>query len=114
MRFIKSILMLAASLSLQVFAAGPTAPSTSLSVVAAQLSKAIDRDVIWQAPYGAMVNTDFDSQPMTVDDFVKSIEKLNRRMAREHPELAPFVVCIYSNAVVVRTVTQPECGKPLN
>lgn len=113
-RLANSLLLLAGCLALQAFAADPVAPSMTLSAVAAQLSKAVNRDVIWQAPYGATVEFESDPQPMTVEDFVSSIEKLNRRMVNERPELAPFVVCIFPNALVVRTVVQPKCGKPLN
>jgi len=108
-----SILLLAACLSLPAFAAGSAALTMTLSTVAAQLSKAIGRDVIWQAPYGPTVNIESDPQPMTIEEFTKSIEKLNNRMVKEHPEWAPFVVCIFENTVVVRTIAQPACGEPL-
>lgn len=114
MRFITSVLLLiAAYLSFPAFAAEPAASSATLSTIATQLGKAIKQDVIWQAPYGATVNIEAEPQPITLDEFTNLIDKLNKRMSREHPELVPFVVCIFTNAIVVRTVAQPECDKPL-
>lgn len=112
-RFISSILLFAASLALPAFAAKPQSPTMTLSDVAMRLSKATKRDVKWEAPYGVTLRSDSEVSPMTVDEFVDFIEAMSKRAKEEHPEWYPLIVCIHPNALVVRTASQPKCGKPL-
>lgn len=109
-----SVLLMATVLALPAFGSEPTSRITTPAEVAAQLTKSVKRDVKWEAPYGAAVRSQSDTRPMTVDEFVKAIEVLNKRMQEEQPDWAPLVLCIHPNALIVRTVAQPDCGKPLN
>lgn len=94
--------------------ADPASTALTLATVASRFGKSIGRNVIWHAPYGAAINVESEPQPLTIEEFVVLIQKSNKRMAKERPEWAPLAVCVFENAVIVRTVAQPECGKPLN
>jgi hypothetical protein len=109
MRIASFIFLIAAFIFLPAIAA----ETDTMSAVENRLSEAIKLTVKWQAPYGAKFIDEFDdSKTLTVDELVASVMKLNRRMAQEHPKLAPFVVCVFDDAVLVRTVLQPICGNP--
>lgn len=107
-------LLLAACLGLPALAAESVDIALTPLTRGAQLSKAVNLEVIWQAPYGATVPVESEPQSMTAEELVGVIKTMNSRMMKERPDLAPFVVCSFSNALIVRTVAQPGCSNLFN
>ena len=107
------LLLLTFGCSLSVYAGENTTTTSTLQDVATQWHQALKQDVYWEVPYGVKANIPANTT-MTTEDFLQSITALNRRAVKERPELAPLQVCVFSNALVVRSLDQPDCGKKLN
>ena len=94
---------------------GSRPSNTMISVMVAQWAKSIGRKMTWEAPYDYKFQVFENVQPSTVEAFSHALNDLNQLVAkysRESPP--PLMACIFDDRVVIRTITQPSCDKPLN
>lgn len=91
-------------------------PDTPVSIYSLiwQWSRGAGRDLKWEAGYDVSVLISEYVQPTTEQEFERAFSDLNKILATHSPRLSPLVACVFADKVVVRTVTQPECDKPLN
>ena len=98
--------------------AGPfeaTPADTDLKALVERWANVEHKRLIWEADGNAKIMDSIHLNAVTklsrASNFEEAVDRLNQRLALEEKRM--LQVCVYENAIVVRTMAQPECSKPL-
>lgn len=76
--------------------------------------KALNKPIIWEAGdqyAGRKIGVDQRGDISTLEGFQSALNWLNSLLDRAN--VVPLIACVNEDAIAVRRIDQPQCGKPL-
>lgn len=98
-----------------------TSADKDLQALVTRWAQSEGKKVVWEAKGNAAIQDagalNSGAQMHKATTFTQAVDRLNRSLeaARaDNPNKPPaLVACVFSDAIVIRTIAQPPCGSPL-
>ena len=115
--FLATALIVSASALAGVSQFDVTNADSTISALVGRWAKLEGRELQWEAPYNYPINdaAALNKVMKKATTFQEAVDRLSRILETEvGPGQVPLRACVTKGSVIVRTLAQPACGKPLH